>query len=220
MWWVEARSGARVLGGDEVTTNLYCCVSNWAARMIAPGHSIHVSNWELFLQNAQRKILLEGHRKCFCWLDEWHGLTMDNVRQMEADCAEAISKVSYQANWFLKYGNHHHLRSMFVRKRLLCCNCGPPNWPRMCTMTGPSYGTEEGYRRRRWQPYKGGRNSRNRERALGELLAPVWYSLSVGYVFFLHTREAIQVSILPSLESARKTDKSSWTKTFRAGQDC
>lgn len=47
----------------------------------------------IILQNAQRKILLEGHRKCFCWLDEWHGLTMEDVRKMEDETAEAISKV-------------------------------------------------------------------------------------------------------------------------------
>ncbi|KAG6550194.1 hypothetical protein Mapa_008153 [Marchantia paleacea] len=43
-------------------------------------------------KNAQRKILLEGHRKCFCWLDEWHGLTMADVRRMEAETAEAMRR--------------------------------------------------------------------------------------------------------------------------------
>ncbi|KAG6557712.1 hypothetical protein Mapa_000477 [Marchantia paleacea] len=43
-------------------------------------------------KNAQRKILLEGHRKCFCWLDEWFGLTMEDVRRMEYETAEAIRR--------------------------------------------------------------------------------------------------------------------------------
>ncbi|KAL2607534.1 hypothetical protein R1flu_026107 [Riccia fluitans] len=43
-------------------------------------------------KNAQRKILLEGHRKCFCWLDEWHGLTMEDVRRMEVETAEAMAR--------------------------------------------------------------------------------------------------------------------------------
>ncbi|KAG0567036.1 hypothetical protein KC19_7G105400 [Ceratodon purpureus] len=51
------------------------------------------SRLEKFIsKNAQRKILLEGHRKCFCWLDEWHGLTMEDVRRMEDETAEALSK--------------------------------------------------------------------------------------------------------------------------------
>jgi hypothetical protein len=48
-------------------------------------------------KNAQRKILLEGHRKCFCWLDEWHGLTMEDVRKMEHDTAQAISRARAMA---------------------------------------------------------------------------------------------------------------------------
>jgi hypothetical protein len=48
-------------------------------------------------KNAQRKILLEGHRKCFCWLDEWHGLTMEDVRKMEDDTAKAISRARAMA---------------------------------------------------------------------------------------------------------------------------
>ncbi|KAL3675244.1 hypothetical protein R1sor_025192 [Riccia sorocarpa] len=43
-------------------------------------------------KNAQRKILLEGHRKCFCWLDEWHGLSMEDVRRMEAETAETMAR--------------------------------------------------------------------------------------------------------------------------------
>lgn len=51
------------------------------------------SRLEKFIsKNAQRKILLEGHRKCFCWLDEWHGLTMEDVRRMEDETADALAK--------------------------------------------------------------------------------------------------------------------------------
>ncbi|CAM6091873.1 unnamed protein product [Calypogeia fissa] len=48
-------------------------------------------------KTAQRKILLEGHRKCFTWLDEWHGLTMQDVRRMEAETAEAIKQARAMA---------------------------------------------------------------------------------------------------------------------------
>ncbi|KAG0602401.1 hypothetical protein M758_10G011800 [Ceratodon purpureus] len=41
---------------------------------------------------SKRKILLECHRKCFCWLDEWFGLSMEDVRRMEDETAEALAK--------------------------------------------------------------------------------------------------------------------------------
>ncbi|GAQ84129.1 Phosphatidylinositol transfer protein [Klebsormidium nitens] len=41
-------------------------------------------------KHAQRKVLLEGHRKLFCWLDEWFGLSMDDIRAMEKETAEAM----------------------------------------------------------------------------------------------------------------------------------
>lgn len=56
------------------------------------------SRLEKFIgKTAQRKIFLEGHRKCFCWLDEWFGLTMEDVRRMEYETAEAIRRARAMA---------------------------------------------------------------------------------------------------------------------------
>lgn len=49
------------------------------------------------VQHAQRKVLLEGHRKAFCWLDEWYGLTMEDIRAMEKETAEAMLRVRTKA---------------------------------------------------------------------------------------------------------------------------
>ncbi|KAL2622252.1 hypothetical protein R1flu_002457 [Riccia fluitans] len=55
------------------------------------------SSVEKFIsKNAQRKILLEGHRKCFCWIDEWFGLSMEDIRRMEHETAEAIRRARAQ----------------------------------------------------------------------------------------------------------------------------
>jgi len=38
---------------------------------------------EDFIQRSIRDILLLGHRQAFAWIDEWYGMTMDDVRQYE-----------------------------------------------------------------------------------------------------------------------------------------
>ena len=35
-----------------------------------------------------REIFLEVNRQCFCWMDEWIWMKMDNIRKYEAECAE------------------------------------------------------------------------------------------------------------------------------------
>lgn len=38
---------------------------------------------EDYVQRAIRDILLLGHRQAFVWMDHWHGMTMEDVRQYE-----------------------------------------------------------------------------------------------------------------------------------------
>ncbi|EDW36224.1 GL17678 [Drosophila persimilis] len=38
---------------------------------------------EDFIQRGIRDILLLGHRQAFAWLDEWHGMTLEDVRDYE-----------------------------------------------------------------------------------------------------------------------------------------
>jgi hypothetical protein len=35
-----------------------------------------------------REIFLEVNRQCFCWADEWFGMSMDDVREFESNCAK------------------------------------------------------------------------------------------------------------------------------------
>ncbi|XP_013774282.1 phosphatidylinositol transfer protein alpha isoform-like isoform X2 [Limulus polyphemus] len=38
---------------------------------------------ESFIQKSERRIFLNFHRQVFCWLDQWYGLTMEDIRALE-----------------------------------------------------------------------------------------------------------------------------------------
>lgn len=40
-----------------------------------------------------RDILLIGHRQAFTWVDEWCGMTMEEVRQYERETQEATNEI-------------------------------------------------------------------------------------------------------------------------------
>ncbi|XP_030067894.1 cytoplasmic phosphatidylinositol transfer protein 1 isoform X2 [Microcaecilia unicolor] len=47
---------------------------------------------EQFVHKVIRDILLIGHRQAFAWVDEWCGMTMDEVRQYEKETQEATNE--------------------------------------------------------------------------------------------------------------------------------
>lgn len=47
---------------------------------------------EDYAQKAIRDILLLGHRQAFAWIDEWYGMTVDDVREYEAKMQEETNK--------------------------------------------------------------------------------------------------------------------------------
>lgn len=42
----------------------------------------------LFTYQAIHDILLLGHRQAFAWMDDWHGMTLDDVREYEKQIQE------------------------------------------------------------------------------------------------------------------------------------
>lgn len=49
---------------------------------------------ESYMQRVVRDILLVGHAQAFGWIDEWHGMNMEDVRKFEAEQqAQANSKL-------------------------------------------------------------------------------------------------------------------------------
>jgi len=42
---------------------------------------------------ALRDVLLSGHRQAFCWIDEWFGKTMEDMRKMEDETKVELDKL-------------------------------------------------------------------------------------------------------------------------------
>lgn len=47
---------------------------------------------ESFIQKTERRLFTKFHRQLFCWTDEWHGLTMADIRKLEDETKEALNK--------------------------------------------------------------------------------------------------------------------------------
>ncbi|KYQ92651.1 phosphatidylinositol transfer protein 2 [Tieghemostelium lacteum] len=39
-----------------------------------------------------RDVLLKAHKALFCWIDEWYGLTIDDIRKIEQDTKDQLKK--------------------------------------------------------------------------------------------------------------------------------
>jgi len=65
--------------------------------------SVHLKVWgiqtmgESFIHKvALRDVFLSGHRQVFCWLDEWFGKTVDDMRKMEEETKLELDKLLAQ----------------------------------------------------------------------------------------------------------------------------
>ncbi|XP_066251748.1 phosphatidylinositol transfer protein alpha isoform isoform X1 [Euwallacea similis] len=45
---------------------------------------------ESFIQKSERRLFTNFHRQVFCWMDRWHGLTMDDIRRIEDKTKEEL----------------------------------------------------------------------------------------------------------------------------------
>lgn len=39
-----------------------------------------------------RKVMVRAHRQAWCWQDEWHGLSMENIRALEKEAQLMLSR--------------------------------------------------------------------------------------------------------------------------------
>ena len=44
------------------------------------------------MKNMYKSIFSIFHRQIFCWIDKWHGLTIEDVRQIEEKLAKDLEK--------------------------------------------------------------------------------------------------------------------------------
>lgn len=72
--------GPLMEGWRETDTPIMCSYKVVHASFEVWGLQTRVED---FIQRAIRDILLLGHRQAFVWVDEWHGMTMEDVRAYE-----------------------------------------------------------------------------------------------------------------------------------------
>ena len=48
--------------------------------------------YKKFKLKFERKIFSKFNRQLFCWIDEWHGLTMVDIRRIENEVAIELRK--------------------------------------------------------------------------------------------------------------------------------
>lgn len=48
---------------------------------------------EQFIQDYIRKTLVRAHRQAWAWQDEWHGLDIEKIREMEHEVQESLAKL-------------------------------------------------------------------------------------------------------------------------------
>lgn len=61
---------------------------------------------EDFVHRCVRDVLLLGHRQAFTWMDEWHSMTLDDVREYEKKVqAETNEKVKVNSGETLEANN-------------------------------------------------------------------------------------------------------------------
>jgi hypothetical protein len=51
---------------------------------------------ENFIVSAVKRLLHNFHRQLFCWIDRWHGMTMDDIRELEAKTKEDLAKTKHE----------------------------------------------------------------------------------------------------------------------------
>ncbi|KAG5681236.1 hypothetical protein PVAND_010688 [Polypedilum vanderplanki] len=51
---------------------------------------------ENFIQKSERRLFTTFHRQVFCWIDKWHGLTMEDIRALEDKTKDELDKQRQQ----------------------------------------------------------------------------------------------------------------------------
>ncbi len=69
----------------------YAGIQNQMEKLI---HKVSCSTRWLTSQIAMRDVLLLFHRQIFCWIDEWYGMTIEDIRRVEEETAQSINSVT------------------------------------------------------------------------------------------------------------------------------
>jgi len=75
----------------DTSTPIMCSYKECSVEMRIFG--IQTAAEKYIHQVALRDVLLHGHRQAFCWIDEWFGKTVDDMRKLEEETKEELSKL-------------------------------------------------------------------------------------------------------------------------------
>jgi len=94
--YVSQKTGRGKLGKDWIknTTPIMCSYKECAVQLRIWG--MQTAGEAYIHKVALRDVFLSGHRQVFCWLDEWFGLSMDEVRKIEDETKEELDKLIAQ----------------------------------------------------------------------------------------------------------------------------
>ncbi len=48
----------------------------------------------IFIFQTEKRLFTKFNRQIFCWIDKWHGLTMDDIRKKESETQKKLTDVS------------------------------------------------------------------------------------------------------------------------------
>ncbi|XP_055355627.1 phosphatidylinositol transfer protein alpha isoform-like [Paramacrobiotus metropolitanus] len=58
---------------------------------------------ESWAHKAERKLFLNFHRQVFCWMDQWYGLTMDDIRRIEDETKADLDRQRHEGEVRTQY---------------------------------------------------------------------------------------------------------------------
>ncbi|XP_055339764.1 phosphatidylinositol transfer protein alpha isoform-like [Paramacrobiotus metropolitanus] len=85
----KAQRGPLTGNWKDTADPVMCCYKLVTIEFKWFGIQSKVESWS---HKAERKLFLNFHRQVFCWMDEWYGLTMDDIREIEEKTKEMLDE--------------------------------------------------------------------------------------------------------------------------------
>lgn len=79
--------------GSDFKTKLRALFRRYARSTINCHEFALIKSLSLSLAQFERKLFTNFHRQVFCWMDKWHGLTMQDIRELEEQTRQLLDEV-------------------------------------------------------------------------------------------------------------------------------
>jgi len=93
---VSEKTGRGKLDKDWIknTTPIMCSYKECSVQLRIWG--VQTAGEAYIHKVALRDVFLSGHRQAFCWIDEWYGKTLDDMKQMEEQTKVELDKLLHE----------------------------------------------------------------------------------------------------------------------------